>query len=111
MQARNSAGSVRKALAVLDQVALTARSAGCAGGPGGASLTELAAALDLDKSTVLRLCAPLLEAALLQRDPATGRFSLGHGTLRLGQDYLEGLDLRTVAAPHLTQLLETTGTI
>lgn len=102
-QPRNSAGSVRKALAVLDQVALGAR------GTAGTSLTDLAAALGLDKSTVLRLCAPLVEAALLQRDPVTGRFSLGPATLRLGQEYLDGLDLRTVASPHLVALLGETG--
>ncbi len=102
-QPRNSAGSVRKALAVLEQVAARART------DRGCSLSELAAALGHDKSTVLRLCAPLLEADLLQREPFTGRFSLGPGTLRLGQDYLEGLDLHTVAAPHLVKLQESTG--
>ncbi|MFC4944408.1 IclR family transcriptional regulator [Pseudonocardia sp. GCM10023141] len=100
-QPRNSAGSVRKALSVLQHVA--------GRGGGGVGLTELATALGHDKSTVLRLCTPLLEADLLQRDAGTGRFGLGPGTVRLGQHYLDGLDLRTVAAPQLTRLLEQTG--
>lgn len=102
--ARNAALSVRRALAVLDQVARCSRE-----GAGGCTLTELAAALELDKSTVLRLSGPLLDVDLLHRDPVTGRYLLGHHTLRLGQDYLEGLDLRAVASPHLARLLERTG--
>jgi len=102
--ARNAGMSVRRALAVLDQVARSSRE-----GSGGCTLTELASALELDKSTVLRLAGPLLDVDLLHRDPATGRYLLGHHALRLGQDYLEGLDLRAVAAPHLGRLLERTG--
>ena len=101
---RNSGQSIRRALALLDQVAQCSRERGR-----GCSLTELAGALRLDKSTVSRLGAPLLELDLLRRDPATGRYLLGHHTLRLGQDYLEGLDLREVAASHLDALLERTG--
>lgn len=101
--ARNASLSVRRALALLDQVARCSR-----GATGGCTLTELAAALDLDKSTVLRLSGPLLDVDLVHRD-ATGRYLLGHHTLRLGQDYLQGLDLCSVATPHLARLLERTG--
>lgn len=100
---RNYAGSVRKALAVLDQVAIDTREGA------GSTLTELATVLGYDKSTVLRLCTPLVEAGLLQREPLSSRFTLGRGTLQLGQDYLEGLDLHAVASPHLTRLLKMTG--
>lgn len=96
---RNQSSSLRRALTVLDYV----RDQG--GGERGASLTRIAEDLGINKSTVLRLTAPLVEADLLIRDRETGWFSLGPGALRLGQAYLSSLDLRTVAGPPLRRLL------
>ena len=99
---RNSSASLRKALGLLSVIADQQ--------PGGAglSLTEVATAAGLNKSTALRLTAPLLEENLLSRDAETGRFRLGHACLGLGQSYLAGIDLRTVARPGLRQLLKQT---
>jgi DNA-binding IclR family transcriptional regulator len=98
--ARNQSSSLRRALAVLDYVRDQA------GSGEGSSLTRIANALDINKSTVLRLAAPLIESDLLVRDRETGWFRLGHGALRLGQAYLSSLDLRTVAAGPLRRLLQ-----
>lgn len=100
---RNQSSSLRRALAVLDQVRDQ-------GGQGrGVSLARLAEDLGLSKSTVLRLATPLVEADLLSRDRDTGAFRLGHGALRLGQAYLSSLDLRTVAADPLRRLQQVLG--
>ncbi|MGN9838914.1 IclR family transcriptional regulator [Nonomuraea sp. H19] len=92
---RNQSSSLRRALAVLDHVREHT----------GLSLTQLAEALELSKSTVLRLSVPLIEARLLERDRKTGAYRLGHGTLRLGQAYLATLDLRAVAAEESHRLM------
>ncbi|MEU6711735.1 IclR family transcriptional regulator [Nonomuraea sp. NPDC046802] len=92
---RNQSASLRRALTVLDHV--RERS--------GLSLTQLAEAAELPKSTVLRLTAPLIEARLLERDRRTGAYRLGHGTIRLGQAYLATLDLRAVAAEESYRLM------
>ncbi|TDD18348.1 IclR family transcriptional regulator [Nonomuraea diastatica] len=92
---RNQSASLRRALAVLEHVREHS----------GLSLTQLAEAVGLPKSTVLRLAAPLVEAKLLDRDRRTGAYRLGHGTLRLGQSYLATLDLRAVAAEESHRLM------
>ncbi|MFD5916482.1 IclR family transcriptional regulator [Kitasatospora sp. NPDC058201] len=99
---RNQSSSLRRALSVLGYVRDH-------GDGRGVPLTQLAEALDLNKSTVLRLTGPLLDEHLLDRDRETGWFRLGHGSLRLGQAYLSTLDLRSVAAEHLRRLQREAG--
>ncbi|WSQ06664.1 IclR family transcriptional regulator [Streptomyces sp. NBC_01231] len=100
---RNQSSSLRRALTVLEYVR------DHAGTGRGVSLTRIAEDLDVNKSTVLRLATPLIEADLLIRDRETGWFRLGHGTLRLGQAYLSSLDLRTAAAEPLRLLQHAVG--
>lgn len=101
--ARNAALSLRRALRLLDCVADRTRN-----GEPSVSLTALATELGTSKSTVLRLTAPMLENDLLRRTPDAG-FTLGLGALLLGQSYLEGIDLRSAAAPFLRRTAERTG--
>jgi DNA-binding IclR family transcriptional regulator len=100
---RNQASSLRRALTVLDYIR------DHSGTGRGTSLTRIAEDLGINKSTVLRLATPFIEADLLVRDRETGWFRLGHGTLRLGQAYLSSLDLRTVAAEPLRLLQHVVG--
>jgi len=97
---RNRSASLRRALSMVTLLSE----------PGASSLTlaELAAHIGVDKSTALRLLAPLREEGFVETDEA-GRYRLGVGLLRLGQTYLERLDLRAVALPVLRQLTESTG--
>ncbi|WP_231618734.1 IclR family transcriptional regulator [Nonomuraea sp. SBT364] len=95
MPERNQSASLRRALVVLEHVR----------DHNGLTLTQLAEAVGLPKSTVLRLAAPLVDACLLERDRKTGAFRLGHGSLRLGQAYLSTLDLRSVAAEESHRLM------
>ncbi|MFC0862031.1 IclR family transcriptional regulator [Sphaerimonospora cavernae] len=95
--ARNRSVSLRRALAVLEHVRDHSGQ--------DLSLTRLAEALGMSKSTVLRLTVPLVEANLLARDRKSGAYRLGLGALRLGQAYLTRLDLRTVAAEESHRLM------
>ncbi|MFJ3029128.1 IclR family transcriptional regulator [Curtobacterium sp. NPDC087080] len=101
--ARNAALSLRRGLSLLDHVADRTRN-----GAASVSLGELAAMLGTAKSTVLRLTAPMVETDLLRRTPDAG-FTLGLGALLLGQSYLEGIDLRSAAAPFMRRTAEATG--
>ncbi|WP_251009142.1 IclR family transcriptional regulator [Curtobacterium sp. ISL-83] len=103
MPARNAALSLRRGLRLLDRIADRTRN-----GEPSVSLGELAADLGTSKSTVLRLTAPMVENDLLRRTPDAG-FTLGLGALLLGQSYLEGIDLRSAAAPFLRRTAERTG--
>jgi DNA-binding IclR family transcriptional regulator len=100
--ARNRSASLRRALTLLSAI-------GDADAPSvGLGLAELAAAAGVDKSTALRLLAPLREFDLVETDEL-GRYRLGVGVLRLGQIYLDRLDLRATALPVLRKLTQTTG--
>ncbi|WP_205740591.1 IclR family transcriptional regulator [Haloactinopolyspora alba] len=97
---RNSSSSLRRALALLDEVA-------AATPDGGATLGQLAASVEVHKSSVLRLLAPMADAALVRVD--SGRYRLGPRAAQLGAVYLAALDLRAVAHPLLEELVDATG--
>lgn len=71
------------------------------------ALGELSVCLGVHKSTALRLLSPLVDAGLVQR-VGPSDYALGPTTIRWGQAYLGGLDLRTTAHPILMQLSEAT---
>lgn len=73
--------------------------AGCDG-----SVTQLAAAAELDKGTTSRLLSTLREAGYLRRDRVDRRYRLSGKVLRLASAYSDQLDLRGVARPHLALL-------
>jgi len=97
---RNRSASVRRALALLAAI-------GDADTPAGISLTELSRAIEADKSTTARLLAPLREFGLVEAD-GMGGYRLGVASLRLGQRYLDRLDLRALALPVLRELTAST---
>lgn len=69
---------------------------------------DISRELSLPKSTVSRLIIDLAEAGLIVQDETSGHYRLGAGAARLGQAYLEGLDVRAVSMPIMTQLQEKT---
>ena len=99
---RNRAASLRRALALLAEIG------GPDADPRGASLGELAASVGIDKSSAVRLLAPLRETGMVEVDDR-GRYRLGVALLRFGQTYLERLDLRATAYPVLRELTASTG--
>jgi len=99
---RNSSSSLRRALRILDALVeptATRRPL---------SLAELSVDAELNKATALRLLAPLCDNALVAKT-ADGRYLLGVRAATLGEAYLAGLDLRTVAGPVLEDLAVRTG--
>jgi IclR family transcriptional regulator, pca regulon regulatory protein len=68
------------------------------------SLTEIAAAAGLGKSTAFRFVYTLEELGYLARDPETKRYRPGLKVLRLGFTALNSLGLRQIAQPHLKAL-------
>lgn len=100
---RNNSSSLRRALSILLHLADPSVD------PRGLGLADLATALGINKSTLLRLLGPLTETRMVERDPETGRYRLGSRTAQLGQAYLERLDLRTAAHDVLTDLTGESG--
>ncbi|MDF2585277.1 MAG: IclR family transcriptional regulator [Mycobacterium sp.] len=73
------------------------------------SLGEVAAAVDLAPSTVHGLIRTLLAHGLVQQELDSGRYRLGPATLRLGNVYLETLELRARVAIWAEGLARRTG--
>ncbi len=72
-------------------------------------VNEIARRIGLHKSTVSRLAGTLEGERLLQRDPATGRLSLGVGLVALAAPVLAGYEVRDLARPLLELLAAETG--
>jgi DNA-binding IclR family transcriptional regulator len=90
--------SVQRAAALLEAIAGSAEPA---------TAPELAERCGLNRSTAWRILGTLEEEGLVDRDPATGRYSIGFAIARLasaGDD-----SLRRLARPHLAELSRRTG--
>ncbi len=68
------------------------------------TLAQLAAALNLPRATVLRLCSTLVKYNFLRQDPESKRYSLGLRLFELGSIVLNSFSLRKLASYHLIQL-------
>jgi IclR family pca regulon transcriptional regulator len=68
------------------------------------TLTEIASAVELDKSTVFRFIYTLEKQGYLERDPETKRYRPGLKVLRLGFTTLNSLDMAQIAQPYLKAL-------
>jgi DNA-binding IclR family transcriptional regulator len=68
------------------------------------SFSELAARVDLPKSTTVRLLSILEERGYLQRSPETERYRIGIRAFEIGSIYLQTLRLETEAHPFLERL-------
>jgi DNA-binding IclR family transcriptional regulator len=73
------------------------------------SLGEIASAVGLPPSTVHGIVRTLLGHGMITQESATGRYRLGPATLRLGNVYLDTLELRTRVAPWAEDLARRTG--
>ena len=72
--------------------------------PQGITITELAAEVDMYKSTVHRLLTTLMRRGYIEQDAQTGQYKLGYRVLDLGMRLLSSIDLRKEAAPALREL-------
>lgn len=71
-------------------------------------VTEIADALGLSKAAVHRVLASLRSRGLVDLNERTRRYSLGVSAMKLGQAYLERIDVRRIAHPYLQQLSDRT---
>jgi len=98
--ARNNSASLRRALSILIRLGEDPDNVGH-------SLSDLCADLDMNKSTVLRLTQPLIDARFVTVG-ANGRYRLGWRNAQLGQTYLAGVDLHRSMHDVLVALSEET---
>ena len=75
----------------------------------GASITELAEILGVDKGSASRLVATLARYGYAEKDEVSRRYHLGSQVVSLSRSVLTRLPLREVAKPYLRQLMERTG--
>jgi len=75
----------------------------------GLSLTELAAKLELHKSTAHRLIMVLESNRAVERDAESGKWCLGSRLSQLGMSALARRDLYSASMEHLRQLVHATG--
>ncbi|HLR84280.1 MAG TPA: IclR family transcriptional regulator, partial [Nocardioidaceae bacterium] len=73
------------------------------------SLSELAARLDLAPSTMHGILKSLVEHGMVVQDRGSNRYQLGPAVLRLGNVYLDTLELRARAVPWAEELARRTG--
>ena len=67
-------------------------------------MSEIAQATGLGKSTTHRLLASLTRAEFVRVEPRTRQYSLGRGLLQLTTSWLQGVEIRSTAIPHLRSL-------
>jgi DNA-binding IclR family transcriptional regulator len=79
------------------------------GGTRRLSLSELAEAIGVTRSSAYRLVYTLDHMGFLKSDAQTKTYTLGPQALRIGYAYLKSRDLVAVAAPHLEHLRDVTG--
>ncbi len=94
--AADGAQSVRRALAVLRQVAT--------GQDRGVRLTDVAQMAGLTAPTAHRLLKVLMDETAVEQDPDTRRYRIGHEITLLGLARPAGLAIRAQAEPYLTAL-------
>ena len=75
----------------------------------GASITELAEILGVDKGSASRLVSTLARYGYAEKDEVTRRYHLGARVVSLSRSVLARLPLREAAKPSLRQMMEQTG--
>ena len=98
-KSNNFSLTVEKALNILDKLAET-------GVP--TRISELSSYLDVSKSTTYRILQTLLKRGYVIQDPETSKYRLGYKILDIGNGMLKGIELRTIARPHLEGLARET---
>ncbi len=73
------------------------------------SIGGLAKELGLPRSTTFRLADTLVHLGFLVRDEDSGEYRIGAAALKLGWNYLSGLELPEIAFPFLSNLRYRTG--
>jgi IclR family transcriptional regulator, acetate operon repressor len=93
-------GTVRNAVTLLDLLSQ---------GPSYQQLTDLAERSNLSLPTTHRLLRSLAAAGLVEQDPVSQRYSLGHELVRLSERYLARLPVLRAIAPYMVELRRSLG--
>jgi IclR family acetate operon transcriptional repressor len=96
--ASRQVAAVQRAIAILDELAKARGELGT---------NEIARRTGINVSTISRILATLASGTLVEHVPATGRYRLGAGVVRLAS--AAALDIRSLARPHLEDLAARTG--
>ena len=96
----NGVQSVERTFAIIDALSMA---------PKGAFLSELAAVVSLNKSTVHRLLASLIMLGYVSKDDGTGKYLLTVKMFEVGSRVVHKLDMLTAAKPYLETLSGITG--
>ncbi len=75
----------------------------------GLNLTKIGTSLKLHKSTVHRLLSVLKKRGYIEQIQESARYRLGPGFVELASLFLNNIELKTEAEPHLRQLSHITG--
>ncbi len=75
----------------------------------GASITDLAQALDIDKSSASRLVKTLASYDFVQQKAGSRRYTLGKRLYKMSWQLLNRMPVREKAKPYLYRLMQTTG--
>lgn len=73
------------------------------------TLKDITTETGIPKATTLRLLSTLVSGGLLRRRNDTGQYELAPGVVALGQAFLNKIDMRTAALPHMQSFAEETG--
>jgi DNA-binding IclR family transcriptional regulator len=98
--AAESSPAIDRALTVLELLAVSRR---------GLNVSEISRRLELPKSSTHRILLTLERRNCVQRDARTGRYHYGLKLVNLSRSALANLELREVARPLLTGLMQRTG--
>jgi IclR family transcriptional regulator, KDG regulon repressor len=91
--------SLARGLQIVDKVVQAGR---------GVGNTEIAGALDIDKSSASRMVKTLVSYGYLQPEPGTRRYVTGKRLLQIGWQMMNMLPLRQTARPYLEWLVKVT---
>ena len=92
--------SLARGLTILDILSQSQR---------GASITEVAKILGVDKGSASRLMSTLAKHGYSEKNPVTRRYTLGPQIIRLSGSLLTRMSLHESARPFLQQLMQRTG--
>ncbi|RLB22018.1 MAG: hypothetical protein DRG76_07715 [Deltaproteobacteria bacterium] len=79
------------------------------GGGSPMNLTNICKEVGIHNSKGYSILMTLKRFGLVERDPVSKTYSLGVGLAHLGRRALEGIDLKDIATPYLTELARKTG--
>jgi len=96
--ATRQVAAVQRAIAILDELAKARTELGT---------NEIARRTGINMSTISRILATLVGGGLVDHVTSTGRYRMGVGVVRLAS--AAGLDIRSLARPHLEELSKLTG--